>query len=162
MLRWFNDTEIICNLSMYLPMTEIGEEKWLEGLSTTRKSTDIVFVIEVMDSEKSIPIGTCGLHGIDWKNRDAEFGIAIGEKDYWSHGYGTEAAKLIIAYGFDELNMHRISSRAYAFNEKSIGMHRKIGFKQDGLVREGAYKRGQYHDIVIFGLLKREWELQNS
>jgi len=158
LLKWFNDMKVTQYLSMYLPMTEQGEEKWLERINTTSQNTDIVFSINAFDGEKTIPIGTCGLHKIDWKNRDAEFGIAIGEKEYWSNGYGTEAAELIIAYAFSQLNLHRISSAAYGFNERSIKMHLKIGFVQEGIVREAIYKNGQYQDKVLFGLLKKEWE----
>lgn len=156
--QWLNDLEVTQYLSMYLPVTEQGEEKWLESLNTTRQDTDVVFVITAIDDENPIPIGVCGLHKINWKDRDAEFGIFIGDKKYWSNGYGTEAAKLIIAYGFDQLNLHRISSCAYSFNERSVKMHLKIGFLQEGIVRQSIFKNGQYQDRVILGLLKTEWE----
>lgn len=158
LLKWFNDMEVTQYVSMYLPVTEQNEEKWLERTNTTNQNTNIVFLIKAIDNEKTIPIGTCGLHGINWKDRDAEFGIAIGEKKYWSNGYGTEAAELIIAYAFSQLNFHRVSSAAYGFNERSIKMHLKIGFVQEGIVREGIYKNGQYQDKVLFGLLKTEWK----
>ena len=157
-LEWFNDAEVIQYLSMYLPMTEKGEEKWLEDISTTRKNSDVVFMMEVVEGKKVTPIGTCGLHRINWKDRDAEFGIAIGEKKFWNNGYGTEAAKLLVDYGFSQLNLHRISSGAYGFNERSIKMHLKLVFKKEGVVREGIYKNGKYQDKVLFGLLRKEWE----
>ncbi len=158
LLKWFNDVGVTQYLTMYLPVTERGEEKWLEDIETTRQNTDVVFMIEVIDGNDVIPIGTCGLHKINWKDRDTEFGIAIGENKYWSNGYGTEAAKLIINYAFNQLNLHRVSSAAYGFNERSVGMHTKIGFTKEGIVRKSIYKNGQYQDKVIFGLLKSEWE----
>jgi RimJ/RimL family protein N-acetyltransferase len=158
LLRWFNDPEVIQYLLMYLPMTEMAEEKYIEELGTTRAKTDVIFVIEVTGGESMRPVGTVALHNIDNKNHEATFGIAIGEKDCWSKGYGTEATRLITDYGFEQLNLHRISSSALSFNDRSIRMHRGIGFVEEGRQRESIFKNGEYCDIVVFGLLKREWE----
>jgi RimJ/RimL family protein N-acetyltransferase len=142
---------------MYLPMTEMAEEKYIEELGTTRARSDAPFIIEVTEGGSTKPIGSCGLHGIDSKDHNATFGIAIGEKDYWSKGYGTEAARLLINYGFQQLNLHRISSSAVAFNERSIRLHKKVGFREEGRLRQAMFKNGQYHDRVEFGILRQEW-----
>jgi RimJ/RimL family protein N-acetyltransferase len=157
-LKWFNDPEIVQYLDMYLPMTEMGEEKFIEELGTTRVNTDVLFVIEAIEGASTKPIGNCGLHQINPKDRNAIFGIVIGEKDYWSKGYGVEAAQLIIDYGFQQLNLHRISSAAVAFNERSIKLHKKLGFWEEGRLRQAMFKSGQYHDRLEFGLLKEEWK----
>ena len=156
-LLWFNDPEVTQYLGMYLPMTEMAEQKFIEDLGTSRALTDAIFVIEAIDGEKSKPIGSLGINGINSKDHNATFGIALGDKQYWSKGYGTEAAGLIIRYGFEQLNLHRISSSAWSFNERSIKMHRKAGFKEEGRRREAVYKNGVYHDEVLFGLLRQEW-----
>jgi RimJ/RimL family protein N-acetyltransferase len=158
-LKWLNDPEVIQYISLYLPMTEMAEEKWIEELGTTRKDSDAVFIIEAIMGDESISeIGNCGLHNINKKNRDATFGIVIGNKDYWGEGYGIEAAKLIIDYGFNQLNLHRISSSALSFNERSIKMHKKVGFQEEGRCRKAKFKNGQFRDLILFGLLKEEWE----
>jgi len=159
-LKWFNDTEIIQYLQFYLPLTELAEEKWLERVSLSEK--DVVFVIEAVDSEgKSKPIGTCGLHDISTKDRNATFGIAIGEKEYWNNGYGTRATRLLMRYGFEELNLHRIGSAAYSFNERSIKMQEKIGFIIEGRHREAIFKKGRYWDVINLGLLRKEFIEKN-
>jgi len=156
-LKWFNDPEVIQYLCLYLPMTEMAEEKYIEELGTTRAKSDVRFVIEVIEGVSTKPIGNCGLHEICPKDRNANFGIVIGEKDYWGKGYGTEAARLVIDYGFQQLNLHRISSAAFAFNERSIKFHKKIGFREEGRLRQAMFKNGQYHDEVQFGILREEW-----
>ena len=156
-LKWFNDPEVIQYLGMYLPMTEMAEEKYIEELGTIRARSDAAFVIEVIEGASTKPIGNCGLHRINAKDHNAIFGIAIGEKDYWSKGYGTEAAQLLINYGFQQLNLHRISSSAWAFNERSIKLHKKVGFREEGRLRQAVFKNGQYHDQVEFGILREEW-----
>jgi len=156
-LKWFNDPEVTQYLSMYLPMTEMAEEKFIESLGSTEAGKDAMFCIEAVENNGNKPIGTVGLDNINSKDHHAEFGIAIGEKDYWSKGYGTEAARLIIRYGFEQLNLHRINSYAFSFNERSIRLHKKVGFTEEGRLRESIYKDGSYHDHVIFGLLRKEW-----
>jgi RimJ/RimL family protein N-acetyltransferase len=117
---------------MYLPMTEMAEQKFIEDLGTQQAGTNAFFVIEALEGEKRQAIGSLNLHNISPKDHNAIFGIAIGDKKYWSKGYGAEAASLIIRYGFEQLNLHRISSSAFSFNERSIKMHLKLGFKEEG------------------------------
>jgi len=154
-LKWFNDPEVTRNLIMYLPMTETAEEKWIDDAMKAQRP---VFVIEGMRDGGWKPIGNCGFHDIKEKDKVATFGIAIGEKSFWGNGYGTEAAKLIIDYGFKFLNLHKIESEAFAFNEKSIRMHKKLGFVVEGCRRQRTYKEGKYHANILFGLLWEEWE----
>jgi RimJ/RimL family protein N-acetyltransferase len=157
-LKWFNDPEVLQYLDMYLPMTEMSEEKFIEELGTTRASSDALFVIEAIEGDQAKPIGNCGLHLIKSKDRNAVFGIIIGEKDYWSKGYGTEAARLLINYGFQQLNLHRISSAAIAYNERSIKLHKNVGFREEGRLRQDMFKNGRYHDRLEFGILSEEWK----
>ena len=157
-LKWFNDPEVTQYLVFYLPMTEMAEEKWVEGAADRiQAGTDVYFVIEAIDGDSTKPIGNIGLHGINPKDHRADFGIVIGEKDYWGKGYGTEATRLILEYGFQQLNLHRISSYAFAFNERSIRLHKKVGFREEGRQRESVYKNGRFHDHVMFGILREEW-----
>jgi len=157
-VKWFNDPEVVQNLAIYLPMTEMGEEKWIEELATVRTNTDVSFVIGLPGDNSGIPIGTIGLHRIDHKNQNATFGIAIGEKECWSKGYSTEATRLLISYGFKELNLNRITSSALDFNERSIGMHMKAGFREEGQLRQSMFKNGMFRDLIAFGVLREEWQ----
>ena len=156
-LTWFNDAEVIQYLTMFLPLTEMAEEKFIEELGTTQAKSTAFFVIEAIEGDSTKPIGTCSLNGINSKDHAAGFGIAIGEKEYWGRGYGTEATRLLIDYGFNQLNLHRISSSAISYNERSIRLHKKVGFQEEGRRRQAIFKNGVYHDWVLYGLLKEEW-----
>lgn len=158
LVRWFNDPEVTQYLGAYLPMTEMAEEKWIEELATTRASSHVVLMIEVIEGGTNKAIGDIGLANIHPKDHSATFGIAIGEKDYWSKGYGTEAARLIVNYGFEQLNLHRINSGVISFNERSIRLHMKVGFKKEGRQREAIFKNGRFHDHVVFGILREGWK----
>jgi RimJ/RimL family protein N-acetyltransferase len=159
-LRWLNDPEVIQFLVAYLPLAEGLEEKWIEETMVGQRP---VFTIEaILKNGKTKPIGNCGFQEMSSKDRRGEFGIMIGEKDFWGSGYGLEATQLAISYGFYNLNLNKISSAAYAFNERSIKMHEKVGFKREGRRCEQIFKNGKYHDDIVFGLLRRDWIKKNK
>ena len=157
-LKWFNDREVTQYLAMYLPMTEMGEEKWMQDLATTRANSTALFVIEAFSIDATQPIGSISLNELNPKDRGATFGIAIGDKEYWGQGCGTEAARLLVKYGFEQLNLHRICSAVYSFNERSQRMHKRMGFIEEGRRRKAIFKNGQYWDVVEFGMLSEEWK----
>jgi RimJ/RimL family protein N-acetyltransferase len=72
--------------------------------------------------------------------RAAEFGIVIGDKNYWSRGYGTDAVTTLTGFGFGELNLQRIWLRVFDFNTRAIRCYEKSGF-----VLEGRLRRHHYH-----------------
>ncbi len=156
-LKWFNDPEVTQYLLFYLPMTRKAEEKWIEDNNLS--NSNFIFLIEIKGDKgrPNIPIGNCGLHQISWKDRHATFGIAIGEKDYWNNGYGSETSALLLKYGFEVLNLHRISSSVFEFNKRSLKAHQKVGFQIEGRRRKVFFKRNRYCDEIILGLLKSEW-----
>ncbi len=155
-LKWYNDEEVVELLSMYLPITDMMEEKWIEDAF---KAKDAVhFVIDAVEGNNSKPIGSVNLHSLDHRCQTAELGIALGEKDYWSKGYGTEAAKMTFEYGFNQLNLQKISSCVFSPNGRSLRMHQKLGFVKEGVLRRAYFKNGRFMDEVLFGLLKEEWQ----
>ena len=127
-VEWFNDQEVTKNLYSYLPINEVSEEKWMNHIM--EESLPVFTIEAILPCNKRKVIGNCGLSDIHQKDRNAEFGIMIGAKSFWDQGHGTEAANLIINYGFKTLNLHKVKSAVYAFNAKSIKMHEKIGFQK--------------------------------
>ncbi len=157
-LRWFNDPEVIRYLLSYLPITETMEEKFIEEAISGRDKTHVNFVIEAIENDKTKPIGATALTKIDHRSQTAELAIALGEIEYWGKEYGAEAARLIIEYGFNQLNLNRIESRVFGPNQRSLKLHQKLGFIREGVQRQAFYKNGEYMDIVCFGLLRKEWK----
>lgn len=162
MTRWMSDTEVTRHITPYLPITEMAEEKYVENLSMNSTGSIAYFMIDANERDHYIPIGAIELGDINTNDHNASFGISIGDKNYWSKGYGTEATELIIRYGFEQLNLHRISSVVFSFNERSLRLHRKVGFIEEGRRREAWYRDGKYHDEVLFGLLRKDWLEMNS
>lgn len=101
------------------------------------------------------------LISIDYKNRNAELIIDIGEPDYWGKGYGQEALQILLQYAFHELNLHRLSLRVFDFNERAIRLYSRMGFKQEGVMKETLFRNGAWHDIIYMGLLRSEYIKQS-
>ena len=111
-------------------------------------------------------IGNISLFSVNNINRVAELGIVIGEKRFWSKGCGTDAAMLLIVYGFNSLNLRKIKWRALAFNERSVKCGKRCGQKQEGILREEIFVNGRYVDVVCLAVFKEDflplWEKYQS
>jgi ribosomal-protein-serine acetyltransferase len=101
-------------------------------------------------------IGSMGFHTISLTSDWAEIGYWIA-KDYEGKGLMTECVEAMIAYGFNELNLHRIQIKCVAYNIKSKAIPERLGFKLEGTIRENRKKDGEFYDTLTFGLLKNEW-----
>lgn len=121
-----------------------------------RVSSEIFFEIWHRSDEK--PIGYTGFLRIRWFDRSAFLFYLIGEKDYWGRGIATEAAKLVVEYGFDELNLHKISAGIYAPNQSSVRIVEKNGFTLELTLKKEAYIDGEHVDALKYSILKKEWQ----
>jgi diamine N-acetyltransferase len=155
-VRWFNDPEVLDFILMYRPMSLAGEERWFEGLAD--RENDFLFAIEALIDERWVHIGNAGLHNVDWKNSQATFGIALGEKQVWGQGYGTKATKTMLHYAFEELNLHRVELEVFAYNARAIRCYEKAGFRHEGTRRQSHFHNGRYHDAYRMGILREEFE----
>ena len=158
-VRWFGDAETTRFLMARAPFSLAMEEQWFADMVSRQGKTDYHFVIcRLADDE---PIGTAGLHAIDFVNGNAEFGISIGEKGEWNKGYGTDALHAICDFGFGELRLHRIELEVYAPNARARRSYEKAGFTLEGTLRERHYRDGHHEDVLIMSLLRDEWAAQD-
>ena len=84
--------------------------------------------------------------------------IGIGEQDNWSKGYGSDAMRLMLRYGFTELNLHRMSLTVFEQNPRGIRSYEKCGFKHEGRIRDFLLRDGQRSDMLHMGILRQEWD----
>ena len=152
-MRWINDPEVTRTLSRRFPISRALEREWLLGQYKSDRHLSLAIVIK--DGNRHI--GNCGFNDIDYVNRKAMFGILIGEKDEWGKGYGPEAARLIVDYGFKQLGMHRISLEVYSHNTRAQRAYEKVGFVHEGTLRESYFRDGHYYDTLVMGILEPEW-----
>lgn len=117
------------------------------------KKDDLIrFVIEA-DGEV---VGDCSLHGMDRHNRTTDVGIALG-KPFWSQGYGQESLRLLVDYAFRHHNMHRVGLEVLADDERAVACYRKVGFVEEGRLRQRDWMNGEYHDVLVMSILDEEW-----
>ncbi len=151
-VRWLNDVEVRSNLQIHLPLNQLQEEAYIERVGDDERK--IMFGIAAREPDQLI--GVTGLDTIDWKDRHARFGISLGDKTQWGKGYGTEATRLITDYAFDVLNLHRVWLHVYEFNERGRGAYARVGFVQEGVLRQAHYHDGRYWDMIAMGLLRAD------
>jgi len=155
--RWMND----CEVTRFLeggryPPSMAQERDWLDNAIRNRSGfSNVLLAIETKDG---VHIGNAGLHEASPEHRSAKLGIVIGEKDYWSKGYGTDAVRTLLRFAFEQMNLNRVELGTFDFNERAQACYRKCGFVEEGRRREDRYIDGRYCDLVIMGILRREWE----
>jgi diamine N-acetyltransferase len=152
--RWVNDFAVSYTLSRVRPYTLEQEEEWYAGANTNKAAVGFT----AYERATLRPIGTAGLHKIDYINSTAEFGIVIGERDCWGQGYGTEITRLTLDYGFTGLNLHSILLEVFSFNERAIRAYTRAGFRMIGRRREAHRLGGQFQDVVLMDCLASEFE----
>jgi len=160
-VSWLNDPEVREGLTLHLPLSHAEEEQWFEHMLTTPPA-EHPLVIEIVSGEDWLPVGNCSFHQIDWRNRSAEVGIFIGAKTYWNQGYGTEAMELLLAHGFNTLNLNLIALRVFESNQGAIRAYEKAGFIREGRLRQAEYKNGKYEDIILMSVLRSDWDGQSN
>jgi RimJ/RimL family protein N-acetyltransferase len=151
---WFNDQEVTRTLLIYRPVSLVFEESFIE--KANQNEAELVLGIAVKVTDKLI--GGTGFHHIDFQNRRASFGIAIGDKAEWGKGYGTEATRLMVNHAFATLNLNRVWLNVYEFNRRGIRAYERVGFKQEGILRQDCFREGRYWDSIIMGILREEWQ----
>jgi len=156
-VNWLNDPEVIKGLMHYVPISLEDEEAWYESMRK-RPREEHPLMIEVCTTDDWEPIGNCSLMDIDWRVRQAEFGIVIGAKQHWNRGFGTSALKLLLQHGFHTLNLNRIYLRVHATNPRAIRSYEKAGFIREGILRQAYYQNGAYVDVILMSVLRSEWE----
>ena len=106
------------------------------------------------DTDKMI--GTCGFTRFDFDANSAEIGYVINP-DFWGIGVAPEAVKLVLRFGFSELDLHRIEARYMVGNERSSRVMEKIGMKAEGVARDSMYVKGKYVSVGTYSILRDEY-----
>ncbi len=147
---WLNDKEV-CRYNSHgdIPYTSEMAKEYIEFVNNSNKHC----VFAVIDKKKDLHIGNISLQNINKKNNSAEYAILIGEKDYWGEGYGYEASKLLLDFGFGTLKLHRIYCGTPVTNKAMQKLAIKLGFKKEGIAKDAFFKDKKYYDVVLYRLI---------
>ncbi|HOK54438.1 MAG TPA: GNAT family protein [Armatimonadota bacterium] len=158
MQRWVNDPEVRGLIGSTLPMDQQGIDEWFEK----SRSDDSRVWFVICTKEDNQVIGECGLLRMFPAWRTTDLSIIMGEKNAQGKGYGTEAINLLLDYAFGYLNFHRVAIGVVGFNDSAIRFYEKIGFKKEGIQRDGYYYNHEYHDFVMMSILDDEFRVLNG
>lgn len=153
MLTWRNQPQIrACMLTQH-EISHTEHQQWFE-----RSSQDPMRLLLIVE-EAGLPLGFVGFSGVEI-GAIATWGFYAapdGEK-----GAGTKIGSTALEFAFSTLALHKVCGQALAFNEASIHMHQKLGFRQEGVLKQQHKMAHGYHDIVCFGLLREEWNPESG
>lgn len=155
MSPWFNEVEF---LRFYdtVPAIPKSQKEMLKLLEYYEASDEkVIFAIRKLDSNKII--GIAGLDEILWSNGVATAFIGIGDKASKGKGLGKEAMRLLLDFGFNELNFYRIQLNVISYNIAAIGLYESVGFIKEGIYREFIHRDGKRYDLYLYGMLKKEY-----
>lgn len=151
-VEWMNDREVLRYLTKTIPINSFREEEFLRTLYKDEKSLHLGVVVR----EDHRLIGRVSLANIDLISRTAELSLLIGDRAAWGKGYGLEADGLMIRYGFDFLNLHKIYAYVLEAHLNSVRILEENGLKREGLLREHIYRDGRYHNVLLYSILAPE------
>ncbi len=157
----FSDSRAIWDLEggAELPKSEaMAKAKYAEWADFGDTSKHVMFAVETLAGEL---VGGIAMHSRSEKNGTFSFGIRINQK-HRRQGYGEDALRLLLRYGFHELRYQKCNSACVERNEGSIRLHRKLGFVDEGRRRRSVYMDGQFHDDLLFGLTREEFDENES
>jgi RimJ/RimL family protein N-acetyltransferase len=131
-------------------------DEWFEDIKKNQGNSHVRLGIFMNDGKI---IGDIALQDIDYKNRSCSIGMGLSKKEYRNNGYGKEAVKMILEYGFNNIGLERITASTLEMNISAQKSLEKIGFKLEGKDRKAVYFGGKRYDKYRYGLLAEEYRM---
>jgi len=150
-VQWLNDPRVLEYFGNFVPISQEQEEKWYRGM--LQDPTVFSFAIEFEGRH----VGGGGFSSIDGRHRSAEVGLFIGLPELWDRGLGRDALRALLRFGFEEINLNRISLRLFSGNKRAVHLYEAAGFQHEGCWRQAEYRHGRYHDMLWMSVLHDEW-----
>lgn len=139
------------------PAVPRTEAQIAKGIEDHQAKTD-AFQLAIRRLDDDALLGQLEFDGISWPHRTTYFSIVILDPEQRGQGYGQEALELGLRFAFHELNLHRVALTVFAYNTRAIVLYERLGFVHEGTHREFLERDGQRHDMLLYGLLRHEWE----
>lgn len=158
--QWFSDKDFLKYYDYVPPVPQSKEEINQTFYDYETKDESIVFAIRLKSDNKII--GIAGFDDIVKSNKVATLFIGIGNRNLRGKGYGNESLKILLDYGFNDMNYYRIQLNVLEFNTSAIKLYERAGFKREGVFREFVFRNNKRYDMFLYGLLKNEYDLNNE
>lgn len=149
-VRMRSAPDVLSQLFSDEPPTREGHLRWLEQVQARGDRHDFM----IIDRASCRSVGIIGLSHIDRKHRHAEYGVLIGEVEARGKGLASEASRLLLDYAFRTLGLNRVYLHLFADNEAALRLYRKVGFEQEGVLRQHVLKNGRFRDVIVMAILR--------
>jgi len=153
--KWHNDPELMKLARVGEKRTTLKQER--EDIKTARKSNNQTYHL-ILTKLDNTPIGFLRFNFIDKSSGNVWLRMIIGDKKAQGKGYAREALQCYLKWMFDKLRIHRVTLECYSTNRRAIKFYRRIGFQKEGVLREAVCINGKYHDIISFGILRKDFK----
>lgn len=151
-IRFRNSDFVKKNFIYQKPFTREGHQNWIETMIRTGKAVQFM----ICEKESGRCVGSVYFRDIDPLHKKAEYGVFLGEPDALGKGYGTEAAALMLRYGFEVLKLHKIMLRVLAENLAARKSYEKAGFRQEAYLKDEVYLTDGYRDVILMAVINGE------
>ena len=153
---WRNLPEYRKYFREYREISSFMQKKWFENTVNNDKST-IMFSIHDIETDELL--GCCGLCYVNWVHRYSDLSLYIGKDESYidDEGIAEESCKLLFDYAFHELGLNKIWTEIYEFDNKKKDLYTKLGFEQDGFLREQYFYDGKWWGSYLLSLLRKEY-----
>ncbi|MFO7794961.1 MAG: GNAT family protein [Promethearchaeia archaeon] len=158
-MKWMNNPEVRRFARSMIPTTKEEIKKYIENQANKIKDS---FSFEIYHKKDKKSIGDCGFNKIDWVDRRGNIGLGIGEPKYWNQGLASEAVRLLLQYGFEELDLYKITADIFSPNIGSWKAAEKVGMRREAELSRYTYIEGEYVDNLIYSIFKNEWLSQKN
>lgn len=158
LMNWRNRPEFRKYFREYRELNLEMQERWFQNTVLGDKNT---IMFSIVDIKTEALVGCCGLCYIDWINRHAELSLYIGYKNSYVdlNGYAEDACRLLLAYGFGQLNLYKIWAEIYEFDKLKGELLEMFAFQKDGVLRNHYFYNGKWHNSIIWSLLQKDYIL---
>ena len=154
---WFSDFDDVALFERNLPVPvspEYVRETWKTALAFADPPRALWFIAEDQDNT---PAGVCGLQSINYIHGDAVIPIFVGP-DVRRKGLAVAISISVIDLAFYKLRLHRVTTFFREDNDATRAITSKLGFQEEGRLRQASYSDGAHKDMIQVGLLKSDWE----
>lgn len=135
------------------PMTVESMREWFAYMQKgADEGTEYTFAVRALTDNRLI--GSCALKDIRWAARQAFFWVGVSEP---GHGFGSDAVRVLLRFAFMELNLFTVNLEVFSYNERAHRAYTKVGFQDDGCVRNFILRDGQYYDMMLMSITRDEW-----
>jgi RimJ/RimL family protein N-acetyltransferase len=156
---WTKDPQIRSVLAdVARPFSAEAVRKLLEKVEKEMEESKDLFHYALRLKEDNRLVGLARIFWIDFHNGTGVLNLGIGNASDRRHGFGSDALNLLLRFGFNDLNLHRLSTWSGADNQAFIQMTGKAGFVEEARRREAVFHDGRYWDQILMGMLRPEWE----